>query len=229
MFERKKTHTTFRKKASDGDYNIGKVAIVLMIFVFIYLTFMISNYSGVESISEEMVSHSEVAISLALVGLSIGFIIAASKKRVNIELNPIDESELMNILFPVAVGTALISIMNFILFKSIGGVDYNISGYNVVLFNISMAIVEEIAFSFLFQIAFEYLLDSDIGGIIVRGIAFAIYHYAVYGGEWIKIISVLLTGIILATTLRITKRLSTNMLIHVLINLLASGFAFGGG
>lgn len=214
------------------NYIIDKVAIVIMIFAFVYLSFITTNYSQSDNQTLiDLANQGQIAISLAIIGLVMMLLINSAMrskgKKFTITLKGFEEESFQRIGLTMAVGVFVISLTNMFLFKTIsGGKTYNITGFDLFLFAVSMAIVEEIIFSFLFQIAFEELTGNVVIGIVVRAIAFMLYHFAVYSHDWRMMLSTFIAGIVLAISLWFSKRITTNIGIHAIINAVAMGFTF---
>lgn len=209
-------------------YYIDIISFLLMLGAFIYLTTILTQFSQSEdAILQQFANEGQIAISLALIGLMFYLLINQLKtKKSELIFRGYSEEDFQQTLLPIGVGFFSIAILNFLLFQSVVLPKYSISGFDYFFFVISMAIVEEIFFTFLAQITFEVLTNSWIIGIIARAFLFMLYHLAVYGDDPKLLISTLISGFIFALMFRWSRRITTNIMIHVIINALALGFTF---
>jgi hypothetical protein len=209
-------------------YGVTKISLIFIIFASIYLTFVITQFTQSEdAVLLELAGYAQTAILLFLVGLVALFLIL-TVGRDKVEFRTVDiigTKYFGNVIFPAIIGLAGIIILNMFVFQFEG--NYNLTGFNYLLFSVSMAIVEEVIFTFLFQITFTYLLNSRIWGALIRAIGFVIYHLAVYGQEQNRLIAVLAGGFIMAGVFEWANGdITANMIIHLAINIMASGFTF---
>jgi len=238
---RRQTGLNLKKKPKDKfSFLFDKIGFVIIVFAFILLTITITQYSQSEDPGElELASNGNIALLLALTGFVILFMVILSRSETlqfdfSFERYNFKEEGSNLILFG-GLGFFAITITNFIILNVIapgtGNViipRFEITQLDILFFSILIAIVEEVMFTFLFQITFAFLFNSRTIGIIARGIGFMIYHFAVYGTEPFLLISVLTTGLILAIIFDRTKRITIILIIHIGLNFIAWYITTGG-
>jgi len=212
-------------------YNLEIISVLLSVVVFIYLTWIITQFSqSEEAVLQSLAEKGQIALFLGIIGIIFIPIINDMKykrTKFDIELG-ISRDEFTNMFLGIAIGFIAISITNYVIFNSLTIPKYNITGFDLLYFSISMAIVEELFFTVITQVMVEMFFNSSVAGVIGRSFGFMSYHIAVYGEQPEMLISTLIGGFILAISFKLSKRISTNMIIHALINGASIGLSFGG-
>jgi len=208
--------------------------LVLTVIVIFYLSYIITQFQASEEpVLRDLAGKSQIAVIFGLAGLIfIPIINDIKKKRTKIEISlGFERREFGIMFFVILIGFAMISVSNYLIFNTIDIPKYDILGFNLLYFSISMAIVEELFFTIICQIFVEMVFNTYIAGYIARPIAFMSYHFAVYGDQPELLFSTFIAGFVLALSFKATKRISTNMFIHAFINGIAYGLSFqaGGG
>ncbi len=224
-----------KKEVAKNYYIIDIPAYIFIVVVFIYLAYIFTNYS--QSSDPDKVSLSNkalIASMMAVIGFAVLNIVNTSvseESRIVPVLRDYEQDTLEKTLTFVFIGTAVISVGNYIssmYFKTpFTGTAYSITGTDVLTFYIAMAIVEELMFTFLFQITFEQLSSNSYIGIGVRAFAFMIFHSAVYNQQLDLLASTFIGGLVLASTFKLSKRLSVNIMIHIFTNIIATWVTVG--
>ncbi len=215
-------------------YIIDLPSILLIILSMWYLSIVIVIFNQSESEQlQDLAFKGIIASILLLFGLIVAElfenrVIRQRKISIKFETFPrtsIIKGKRVNVfqqtLTWILIGMGLISLFNWIFVNFWTIQRFDITATDIIFFSVAMAIVEEVIFTFLFQITFSILLGSEIAGIIARGIFFMIYHLAVYSEQVNILITTLISGIVLAVVLWRTRRILNNILIHTIINIIA--------
>jgi membrane protease YdiL (CAAX protease family) len=213
----------------DSTYIFDIPAFVLSIFASVYLTFIITNYSqSLDPDRVEMSRFAGIVLNLLMVGLLFYIILTISIKKeattFNVEnFTPSDSK--VTLMFISIFLVVEVVIQNYISKITLTTIEQ----YDQYMFYTSIAISETIIFATLFQIVWEKLTKQPIIGILIHGLSFAYYHISVYGDDPTKILVVFLSGINFAIAIKFSKRLSVPIVIHIMINIIATGLLIGGG
>ena len=227
---------TFRQRMNEifrsTDYVFDTPTFILTLVAVIYLLFASITYSQTGDPTELEFSNQVVRIlPFVTLGLSFYILILLIRQRESLSVEKPTEFRVLEFtsadvsitIVTVAVGlvslTFIHNSINQLTAQSVLDVDY-------LMFYVAIAIAEELAFSMLFQLAFELLLKSWVVGVFARAIGFMAFHLAVYGEQPLLLMLTFLSGLIFALMLKISKRLSANIIVHAIVNAIATGFGF---
>lgn len=205
----------------DNRYVFDITSLVLVLFASIYLTFASSNYSF-DGTNEVLGKASTVVSTLMLFGLVFYILLfVAFKKDV---IRPTFDQRVSGYDAQITViFVAIFFGLQFVIQKFIGQLTLSSIELEDYMFYVAIAIAETIIFVCMIQITFEALTRSATVGIIAHAVFFVIYHMNVYGTQINEMVAVFFSGIVFAIAVKFTKRISIAILIHVIINILATG------
>ena len=206
------------KQLQRTEYSIDALSLALIIFQMLssvyFYTIDINILPGQQSVSEFM-------IILTLMGLSLKQITIGWQKP-DLALTP---TEVAKIFSTALIGFGLVALVQTIALESMGYAATLILSVTlpISLLLINISIAEETFFRYFLQPALEkHLLTTNpvtawISSAIVTSLCFMGYHY-VYSGNPGALMAVFLSSLILCGANYYTRRPSTAMIIHILVN-----------
>ena len=226
------TRTTYQKLKGvfeSTNYIFDTPTLILVVLATIYLLFVSTTY-GQSSNALEIRFADQISriIPFLMFGL-IFFLIAKMARRKpegekeEFRIENFGEDDIYIIVPTIAVGFLALAIIHTSISKITA---LSIEDSNYLMAYVAIAICEELAFSMIFQIVFELLFKSWIVGLFTRAFGFMAFHFYVYGNNPELMYLTFLSGLIFAMMLKISKRLSANIIVHALVNALSSGFLF---
>lgn len=220
--EKKSFRQKFKEIWNDYSYELDLPALVLAVISAIYLTYIITNYSqSLESEKLEMARLSGIVFNLLICGLVFYLLVYVGFKQTKIEQ---PEGYTISDTRLTIIFVAIFLVVEYIIQNYISKIELSVIQLTEqYFFYISIAIAETIVFSTLFQIIWERLTKQPIVGIIIHAVAFMLYHVTVYGDEPSQMIAVFLSGLNFALAVKISKKLSVPIIIHIIVNILAYG------
>lgn len=220
---------------------LDSISFLIIAITFVYLSWAIVNFR--QSGEENLVFLGDASMTvliLATVGMvfMLVTIVIGGSTRVELRAEGFQIASFLRTLTWSILGVIAVSVTNAFIFNSITPPKYaTLEGTNLLLFSVTIAIAEEVLFTFLFQILFTFLFNNIWAGIIARSIGFGLYHYAVYGQNIPYFASTFLAGFWLALVLTFSggkdkqtgarrSRITANIFVHVIMNSIASGLTF---
>ena len=191
--------------------------------VLIFLTFsvLVNAYLSVKYAESNMYVSvvNLIFICLALMGLMLHQAFCGGIKF-DATLLPVSTQQ---ILIFSAVGFFFVLITQTIIFQIQPATIVLATAFETKLFYLTAAVSEELFFRYYIQTKIEQSLPYlKMLCIPVASLLFTVYHFTIYGANVYALYAVFFSAIILGSIYYVTKRLSVPMIVHILVNFVAS-------
>ena len=201
-------------------YTLDPLVAVLITFQILVNFYLAVRYS---TIDPYIAIVNVVFIAMTISGLILHHAFCGGIK-IDKQLVP---KELSQILMVSSLGFLIVLVTQTIIFRSQTSAIAFVSMVEAQLFYSTAGVSEETFFRYYIQTKAEQSLPLAIVGaavsIGVTSLLFTTYHFGVYGTLLLALYAVFLGSLVLGATYAVTKRLSVPMIIHVAVNVAASG------
>lgn len=201
---------------SSQQYSTDLLVVILLTFSVLANTFLAVKYATTD-IYVSVVNI--VFICLSLLGLMLHQVFCGGVKYA--PTIPTFQSQI--IISFVAVGFFLVLIAQTVVFQFTSGSIVLATFLENKIFYITAGVSEELFFRYYIQTKIEQSLPVLKPLCIpVASFLFYVYHIPVYGSNVYALYAVFVSSVVLGSVYYLSKRISVPMIIHVLVNLVAS-------
>ena len=199
-------------------YTLDPLVAILITFQILVNFYLAVRYS---TIDPYIAIVNVVFIAMTITGLILHHAFCGGIK-VDKQLIP---KELSQILTVSSLGFLIVLVTQTIIFRSQTSAIAFVSMVEASLFYSTAGVAEPTFFRYYVQTKVEQSLPifGGVVSIVATSILFTTYHFGVYGTQLLALYAVFLGSLVLGATYTVTKRLSVPMIIHVAVNLAASG------
>jgi len=237
-----KSRLVYQTKCEMFDYPITNITLILFftqVFMNVYLLIKYSQPEFFDATLEVFIYQNVAILSFSPVGLLI-YQSFYGLKYSNLSGRSGDKGEGMTLLSRIAIFTPIAFLaIAFFQVIIIGLTKISISNFDLFLFFGATAISEEFLFRYGIQLGLEKFFKtrvfsklggceylSVIFGILISSLVFASYHYFVKNSTDL-LLAVLVSGIILGITLRLSKSIDACIIAHFFVNIIVTWVTIG--
>jgi len=204
------------KRARGENYLVDPLVLIFLSFSILVNSYLSVKYSA-SNIYISVVNLLYICLSLS--GLMLHHVFCGGIKFDK----ELVKTEFTRITLYSIVGFVLVLISQTFIFKLQSGTVVLATIIETKLFYLTAAVSEELFFRYYIQTKIGQSLPMVKGlSVVITSMLFTVYHFTVYGSNIYALYAVFYSSLVLSVIYYLSKRLSTSMLVHAMVNLIAS-------